>query len=626
MSQINNLTNLRILPTGMDLIIHSAQLTKYDFRNTANPDDPLKHLFNDWVDYYQLKFAIAQTLKPATVLDIGVGFGYAAAAFLNGYDQTKYTGIDLDTDTCGGVKEAINWAQEITQQFNTEFIIADTQKIQRLPGDIYDLININSQPNGDGFVHNLQLAIHQSHYVLVDGFLGNKENFNAVSDFLFRYADLVSWYSVIPGYRGQLLIKVARDNLPNLNGEYHNQVNSSLDIRQTYTNHYYTQDCGGFDVYKKNQGKKLEDSRLQAIAAISSLKSSGQVLDIGCGRGELTYYFANQGFSVTSVDYSPKAIELAKTCFHAEAHLAAQVKFICGDVGDVVLSDRYDLAVASDVIEHLSPAEVEALYHRVAQHIHKNGLFIIHTFPNLWYYQYHYPRQRKIAAAVGAYLPVQPRSRYELLMHINEQSPRVLKKQLSQHFGYVCLWFAHPEHPGGSLLKKFTHRDMCAAPSLFAVASHAPINQEQLKNHLQMLPTPSIPPGQIQLWVKQYPLVVSVNTEFEMQLEIANTSSFIFNSYGSHPVHISYHWMNEQGTDYLVFDGERNKIIPNLAPTQGKSFLPRQKQKHHKYQIQVKAPPQPGNYKLRVTLVQEGVRWFDTEPTNLAEDIYISIL
>jgi hypothetical protein len=116
----------------------------------------------------------------------------------------------------------------------------------------------------------------------------------------------------------------------------------------------------------------------------------------------------------------------------------------------------------------------------------------VHTFPNLWYYRYEYLRRRRIAASVGAYLPPQPRSRYELLMHINEQSPRVLKKQLNRHFKYVILWFADLQNPGGSLVNKFSKKEICAAPSLFALASHQPINQEQLKNRFQMYPLPSI--------------------------------------------------------------------------------------------------------------------------------------
>lgn len=595
-------------------IIKQSQRITYDFRHTANPDDPLAYLFSDWVSYYNVKWAIANVLKPTSILEIGVRFGYSAAAFLHGYPTAHYVGIDLDTDTYGGVKGAINWAKKITQPFAAEFSITDTQSMNRLPGDIYDLVHVDGQQDGDGSLHDLELAIKQARYVLVDGYLWTRQNFMAVSEFLLRYADLIDFYEVFPGYAGELLIKVSPSYLSQFNQEQHHTVNSSLAIRQTYTNDYYTQDCGGFDAYKRHQGKKLEDPRLQAVVALAGLKQQGHMLDLGCGRGEITYYFAQKGFTVTAVDYSHNSIELAQQCFDNEEHLKSRVQFSCDDVCTVPLQGKYDLAVASDLIEHLSFAEVDTLYQRIADHLKPDGLFVLHTFPNLWYYQYEYPRKRRIAASVGAYLPAQPRTRYEMLMHINEQSPRVLKKQLSKHFEHILLWFGDPSNPGGSLLTKFSKQAMCAAPDLFAIASHQAIDREQVKACLQMNPLPSIPEGKIRLLVTKHPDSVPAKTEFNVIVEITNNSEFVLNSYSPNPVHIVYHWLDEKGTEIIIFNGERSKILPPLNSREKVV-----------YQAKIKAPVQKGNYVLRMTLVQEFVQWFDQSPTKLAEDIHIKV-
>ncbi|MFQ4145614.1 methyltransferase domain-containing protein [Chlorogloeopsis sp. ULAP02] len=608
-------------------IIQEAKKTEYDFRLTANLEDPLLHLFDEWVDYYKLKWAIARVLKPASILEIGVRFGYSAAAFLNGYSTAKYVGIDLDTDSYGGVKGAINWAKKITQPFEAEFIVADTQAMNSFPGDIYDLIHIDGQQDGDGSFHDLELAIKQGRYVLVDGYLWTRQNFMAVSDFLFRYADLLDWFGVIPGYAGDLLIKVAPEYHRQVFESKYSTVPSSLAIRHTYTTNYYTQDCGGYEAFNRHQGKKLEDVRLQAVATIASLKKSGRVLDLGCGRGELSYYFAHQGFGVTAVDYAQSAIDLAKKCFDGEEQLQAKVEFICDDVCNLKLSGKYDLAVASDLIEHLSSQEVEKLYQNIANNLKTDGLFVVHTFPNLWYYQYDYARKRRIAASVGAYLSPEPRSRYELLMHINEQSPRILKRQLNKCFKYVYLWFGDTFNPGGSLVKKYSLREICAAPSLFAIASHQPIAQEQLKNLLQMPPLPPLPSGQIQLSAIDYPQTVEVNTEFTIQLKIENCSEFILHSYGSNPVHISYHWLNTQTHDCVVFEGARTKLFPPLDSCKRTVWNPWAKNVAKRiYTARVQAPPQEGKYILRVTMLQEFVRWLDEAPTQLMEDVPIAII
>jgi cyclopropane fatty-acyl-phospholipid synthase-like methyltransferase len=113
------------------------------------------------------------------------------------------------------------------------------------------------------------------------------------------------------------------------------------------------------------------------------------------------------------------------------------VEWICGNAADLDLRGCYCTVVAGDLVEHMTPAELDRLYAKVAKHLEPTGLFIVHTFPNKWFYQYDYPRRRRLAARLGAYLPPQPRTRYEKLMHINEQSPRFLKQQLGACFEHV---------------------------------------------------------------------------------------------------------------------------------------------------------------------------------------------
>ncbi|MCY7321467.1 MAG: methyltransferase domain-containing protein [Phormidesmis sp. CAN_BIN36] len=607
-----------------EAIVQQFRAAEYDFRSTAYSADPLAHLFTDWVDYYKLKWAIARTLKPASILEIGVRFGYSAAAFLEGHPIAHYVGIDLDNDLYGGVKGAIRWAKEITAPFKAEFIVADTQKMERFPGGFYDLIHVDGQQDGDGSFHDLELAIQQSQYVLVDGYFWTRQNFMAISDFLLRYADLIEWYGVIPGYAGELLIKVSPSYIDKR--QELTSSGSSLSLQQTYTTDYYTQDCGGFDAYKEHQGKKLADPRLEAVAAISHLKPSSRVLDLGCGRGELTYYFASQGCKVTAIDYSENALALAEKCFEGEPHLYSQVEFFCADVCTIDLSDKkYDLAVASDLIEHLSFTEVSALYEKVAAHLQPDGLFIVHTFPNLWHYQYEYVRRRRVAASVGAYLPAEPRTRYELLMHINEQSPRVLKKQLSEAFENVLLWFGDPINPGGSLVQKFSKQQLRAAPSLFAVASHQALDPDKLRGRFAMAPLLSLPSNQLKLSVRSYPRMVGVNSEFEIQLDLENYSEFVLHSFGAHPVNISYHWMQEQTHNFPVFDGERTKLLPSLETSPVSIKKSSSSAGKGTYKAKIKSLTEQGSYILRVTLVQEGVCWLDQAPTYLMQDLSIKI-
>lgn len=269
------------------------------------------------------------------------------------------------------------------------------------------------------------------------------------------------------------------------------QVTSEA-IRHAYSAHYYLEDCGGYETYRAHGGKLL-DPRLDCMARLASYRNDGaslRVLDLGCGRGELARHFAALGHQVDAIDYSPEALRLADACFAGEPELRRRVVLQCASVTDPgVYRGPYDLVLASDLIEHLAPEELDALYRLIHRHLAADGAFIAHTFPNLWYYKYAYPRQRRLTARAGKPpLPAEPRSPYELQMHINEQSPTQMRRQLGAVFEHVLLWAGDHEEPTGSLARRFGKSGWRDARSLFAIASHRPVDPAGVIQALQRPP------------------------------------------------------------------------------------------------------------------------------------------
>jgi SAM-dependent methyltransferase len=222
------------------------------------------------------------------------------------------------------------------------------------------------------------------------------------------------------------------------------------------------------------------------IARVCRTVSSGRVLDLGSGRGELSLELARQGFEVTAIDYSPDAVKIAREAISRSPQISSSISVQCADVNSAILQGPYRVAVAVDLIERMPPGELEQLYQKTAYNLVQDGLFIVHTYPNLWYYQYDYARRIRIARRIGAYLPTEPRTRYELLMHINEQSPKVLRRQLRKYFPHVLVWFGSSSQPGENLARKFSIDEMRAAPDLFAIASHSSIIVSKLLGELRM--------------------------------------------------------------------------------------------------------------------------------------------
>jgi len=80
-----------------------------------NPDDPfvIATPLAQLQDYYLFKYRIAALLQPQTILEIGVRYGYSAAAFLAARPTASYIGLDAETGTDGGVKDSNKWASAI---------------------------------------------------------------------------------------------------------------------------------------------------------------------------------------------------------------------------------------------------------------------------------------------------------------------------------------------------------------------------------------------------------------------------------------------------------------------------------------------------------------------------------
>jgi uncharacterized protein DUF4915 len=82
----------------------------------------------------------------------------------------------------------------------------------------------------------------------------------------------------------------------------------------------------------------------------------------------------------------------------------------------------------------------------------------------------------------------------------------------------------------------------------------------------------------------------------EVTCRIENLGPAFLVSAPPHPVHISYRWI--AGT--TACEGERTRLPESIAPsTSAECFLG------------LRTPATPGVYELRVTLVQEGIAWFD---------------
>lgn len=73
---------------------------------------------------------------------------------------------------------------------------------------------------------------------------------------------------------------------------------------------------------------------------------SGQLLDVGCGRGSAAAYFAECGFTVTAIDLSPLAVEWTRRQHHA-------IRTAVVDLETDEVTGEYDIVLCLEVLQQV---------------------------------------------------------------------------------------------------------------------------------------------------------------------------------------------------------------------------------------------------------------------------------
>ena len=166
------------------------------------------------------------------------------------------------------------------------------------------------------------------------------------------------------------------------------------------------------------------------------------------------------------------------------------------------------------------------------------------------------------------------------------------------------------QRPGGGLGFFYLYEDHDLPALPLPAASEFEPGQEILRMHA--LSEQEI--DRLALDVDGVPAEVSAGGLFWPTATFSNGTTQTICAGAPNPINLAYHWLNPAGHEPLVFDGERTAVLPELAPGKAGTF-----------RMFIKAPPQPGEYLLRIALVQERVRWMDQANSSTARDFLVSV-
>lgn len=212
---------------------------------------------------------------------------------------------------------------------------------------------------------------------------------------------------------------------------------------EEYTRDYYLTCCQGYDEFITDKGRILP-LRLSIPLELAQIKAGMTVIDIGCGRGEIILNCALSGARAWGLDYSYSAVELSKEILQGVTE--ENIRNIIGiqQANAISLpfqSNSSDVIFMLDVVEHLLPDELSIALDEIWRILKPGGRLIIHTMPNIWYYNLGYPIFRLVQRLRGEQLPKNPRERWTFShVHVNEQTPIKLLRVLNNHRFNSQVW------------------------------------------------------------------------------------------------------------------------------------------------------------------------------------------
>src|SRR6476469_997858 len=109
---------------------------------------------------------------------------------------------------------------------------------------------------------------------------------------------------------------------------------------------------------------------------------------------------------------------------------------------------------------------------------------------------------------------------------------------------------------------------------------------------------------------------VRINSLIKMPVTVKNISNFTWSNQPEYnPTNFSYRWIDSTGK-LAIFDGdgERTPLPYNLSPGE-----------LTKLNVTIKTPKYPGKYRLILTMVQEGIVWFN-DKTNSYTEIPVNVI
>lgn len=130
----------------------------------------------------------------------------------------------------------------------------------------------------------------------------------------------------------------------------------------------------------RDPGSRFHRYRIRHVLALCGPLEGRRAVDLGCGWGTLSFALAARCPEVVGVDFAEAAVAICRLRLEREPREG--LRFVRADAAATGLpAGEWDLVVAADLVEHLSPADTRRVYREAHRLLRAGGRFVVWT-PN----------------------------------------------------------------------------------------------------------------------------------------------------------------------------------------------------------------------------------------------------
>ena len=145
-------------------------------------------------------------------------------------------------------------------------------------------------------------------------------------------------------------------------------------VHKIYTTHIFPKRDG---LGEAKMSRDLCDN-LKFLGTSIGEMSGKHILDAGCGTGELSCFFSENGAHVTGIDFSESSLEYAEKLAYSKGLTSERMTFICGSLLSYEFSKKYDVVFTHMVLHHT--ADPKSAFLNMARALKPGGEIIFRVF------------------------------------------------------------------------------------------------------------------------------------------------------------------------------------------------------------------------------------------------------